>query len=416
VTVTEEAVVNGHEADTPVTEIIPAHEQRIGLADIPNLYAQPDRRLISLLPKTSCGDCSKGRCQKHTKAKCKTCGAWISTAHIHLDFVGHAEVTLILTRVDPMWSWEPRAWDEDGGPRYRRSGNLLELWGTLTVLGKTLPCVGTCEASKAEAAKELIGDLLRNGAMRFGIGTGLWSKVEAADREHAYEQEDAKLAPAAEPSSEPKPARSKNQRQTVRARRVAEEAVDAGAGGQLEDEAAALAAARHRDDDPPVENVPTDEEPQASEGDWFAAAGWLDKQHHDETRKQVLAAAKRLPDERRDQVKAELASFDIDPGKALTVNQAAWFRYLVVDAEAQEEGAEPGSLRAVVLAATNGAHGRLMPDAGPAVCDDVSRLITRWVGDELDEAWGDTGGLALTDRATGQVVAEYTPAQDEEPF
>ena len=43
--------------------------------------------------------------------------------------------------------------------------------------------VGTCEARKADPEKELIGDLLRNAGLRFGIGTKLWSK--AADAEPA---------------------------------------------------------------------------------------------------------------------------------------------------------------------------------------------------------------------------------------
>lgn len=43
------------------------------------------------------------------------------------------------------------------------------------------PVAGTCEDRKFEPEKELIGDLLRNGAMRFGIGLALWAKEEWAD-------------------------------------------------------------------------------------------------------------------------------------------------------------------------------------------------------------------------------------------
>ena len=100
---------------------------------------------------------------------------------IHLDYVGHAAVTRILIEADPFWSWEPVAWDEDGTPLIRREGKRLVLWGRLTVLGKAILCCGTCDASKWEPEKELIGDLLRNGAMRLGIGLSLWAKEEWSD-------------------------------------------------------------------------------------------------------------------------------------------------------------------------------------------------------------------------------------------
>jgi len=34
---------------------------------------------------------------------------------------------------------------------------------------------------KGEAIKELIGDLCRNGALRFGVGGSLWSKADRAE-------------------------------------------------------------------------------------------------------------------------------------------------------------------------------------------------------------------------------------------
>jgi hypothetical protein len=46
------------------------------------------------------------------------------------------------------------------------------------VLGKTIIGVGSCKADKDDAAKELIGDALRNAAMRFGIAINLWSKAD----------------------------------------------------------------------------------------------------------------------------------------------------------------------------------------------------------------------------------------------
>jgi hypothetical protein len=101
---------------------------------------------------------------------------------VTLDYLGHAETTLALIDIDPAWSWEPMWWDrESGGPLIKKQGNRLVMWGWLTVCGKRLPCVGTCEDRKMEPEKELIGDLLRNGAMRFGIATRLWSKAEGLD-------------------------------------------------------------------------------------------------------------------------------------------------------------------------------------------------------------------------------------------
>jgi hypothetical protein len=40
------------------------------------------------------------------------------------------------------------------------------------------PAYGSCEPGKRDAVKELIGDAIRNGAMRFGVAGGLWSKGE----------------------------------------------------------------------------------------------------------------------------------------------------------------------------------------------------------------------------------------------
>lgn len=94
-----------------------------------------------------------------------------------LDYMGHAAVTRALIEVDPEWNWEPVV-DEHGIPVIQARGKRLVMWGRLTVLGKTVVCCGTCEDRKFEPEKELIGDLLRNGAMRFGIGLSLWSKDE----------------------------------------------------------------------------------------------------------------------------------------------------------------------------------------------------------------------------------------------
>lgn len=124
------------------------------LAAIPGRHAQPDPSTLATLPKGG----------------------------TNLVYMGHAEVTLALIDADPQWSWRPLAMDmESGQPKIIKDNNLFILWGYLTVCGVERLCVGTCEARKAEWAKEIIGDLLRNGALRFGIGTKLWSKAIDAD-------------------------------------------------------------------------------------------------------------------------------------------------------------------------------------------------------------------------------------------
>ncbi len=134
-------------APTLLAELTPT------LATIPDKYGNPDPSTLATLPKG---------------------GA-------NLSYMGHAEVTLALIDVDPLWTWEPFALDDKGGPLITHEGNRLVMWGRLTVLGKTIVGVGTCEARKGDPEKELIGDFLRNAAMRFGIGTKLWSKATTAD-------------------------------------------------------------------------------------------------------------------------------------------------------------------------------------------------------------------------------------------
>ena len=95
-----------------------------------------------------------------------------------LDFVGHAAVTDRLLKVDALWSWEPVAYAEDGGPLVRVNGKEAELWIKLTICGHTRIAVGTAQASAFELSKQLISDAIRNGAMRFGVALDLWAKED----------------------------------------------------------------------------------------------------------------------------------------------------------------------------------------------------------------------------------------------
>lgn len=169
------------------------------LRAIPGAWANPPAEMISKLPKG--GD-------RDQKINCSICGGFHGKGAVHLDYMGHADITLALIEIDPLWSWAPAAIDPvTGGPVITPIGNRLVMWGALTLLGKTILGVGTCEDSKADPEKELLGDFLRNAGLRFGIGTKLWSK---ADR-HQSEPEPSKpsgydrpLRPASE-LPQPKP-------------------------------------------------------------------------------------------------------------------------------------------------------------------------------------------------------------------
>lgn len=140
---------------------------------------------VGKLPRVTCGDCSDKRknCTEHRKERCKTCLAWVSERHIHIDYVGHADVTSRLLGVDPEWNWEPMAQDERGTPVYDLDdqGQPVGMWIRLTVGGVTRLGYGSVPSGQSDAVKVLIGDALRNAAMRFGVALDLWAKGDRAD-------------------------------------------------------------------------------------------------------------------------------------------------------------------------------------------------------------------------------------------
>lgn len=105
-------------------------------------------------------------------------GSWGTP--VYLDYVGHADITKILIEVDPLWNWEPIEW-RDGQPAIHDKDGISTLWIRLTLLGKTMIGCGSAPSTKDDVAKELIGDALRNAAMRFGIALALWSSAEWAE-------------------------------------------------------------------------------------------------------------------------------------------------------------------------------------------------------------------------------------------
>lgn len=171
------------------------------------LRAPFDEKMIGKLPKVTCKACSDSPqrvCDKHKKETCKACGNYLTTAHIDLDYVGHAATTDRLLQVDPEWTWEPMAVDAAGVPLIVNNG----LWIKLTVCGVTRPGWGD-----GKNIKEMIGDAIRNAAMRFGVALDLWSKEDLdggePGRVDKVEDKPTAAPPAAQaprPASAPAPA------------------------------------------------------------------------------------------------------------------------------------------------------------------------------------------------------------------
>ncbi|MFH8813099.1 hypothetical protein ACH4GZ_38870 [Streptomyces hygroscopicus] len=158
--------------------------QAAGLAKLREPFPKAQ---INPLPKIICGRCSKSpmkECDNHRKGKCRECDNWITSAHMHLDYVGHAELTNRLLDADLLWDWEPLAVDDAGLPKFDGFGGL---WIRLTVCGHTRLGYGDSQGKTGpNAVKEAIGDALRNAAMRFGAALDLWAKsdLREAQAEH----------------------------------------------------------------------------------------------------------------------------------------------------------------------------------------------------------------------------------------
>lgn len=107
--------------------------------------------------------------KENAKGNCDVCGGYHGLPAIHLDYVGHAAVTDRLLQVDPTWTWEPMVVGPNGEPLIVNGG----LWIKLTVAGVTRPGWGD-----GANVKEMIGDAIRNAAMRFGVALDLWAKED----------------------------------------------------------------------------------------------------------------------------------------------------------------------------------------------------------------------------------------------
>lgn len=132
---------------------------------------------ISKLPKETGNQAKQRKADQDAgkwPAQCGVCGGYHHPKAVHLDYVGHAALTDRLLDADPYWSWEPLAFTSDGMPALDRNGGM---WIKLTVGSVTRLGYGSADGkSGGDAVKELIGDALRNAAMRFGAALDLWHK------------------------------------------------------------------------------------------------------------------------------------------------------------------------------------------------------------------------------------------------
>lgn len=129
---------------------------------------------ISKLPKPTKRQTEEVRQDFKKGMRCQLCGQWHHKDVVHLDYVGHAALTDRLLDCDPNWNWEPVAFSERGTPLLDENGGM---WIRLTVCGHTRLGYGHPDGKKGgDAIKEVIGDALRNAAMRFGAALDLWHK------------------------------------------------------------------------------------------------------------------------------------------------------------------------------------------------------------------------------------------------
>lgn len=163
---------------------------------------------ISKLPKPTKKQTDDVKADFKLGIRCKLCGAWHHKDVVHLDYVGHAALTDRLLDADPNWSWEPVAFRE-GLPAFDQTGGL---WIKLTVCGVSRLGYGHAASKPSQdpgaREKEVIGDALRNAAMRFGAALDLWHKGDL------HGDADGDDATAKEPAPAQKPASKADSRET----------------------------------------------------------------------------------------------------------------------------------------------------------------------------------------------------------
>jgi len=136
-----------------------------------------DKKHIGKLPKPTKKQTEEVKKDFQKGVRCGVCGGWHHPKVVHLDYVGHAALTDRLLDCDINWYWEPLAFNEMGLPSFDNGGGL---WIRLHVSGHSRIGYGNAELSQYKEVgsreKEVIGDALRNAAMRFGAALDLWHK------------------------------------------------------------------------------------------------------------------------------------------------------------------------------------------------------------------------------------------------
>jgi hypothetical protein len=146
--------------------------------------------------------------------------SYLPKGGVKLAYVGHAALTDRLLDTDPGWTWEPLALSESGLPCLDEYGGM---WIKLTICGVTRLGYGHAGTKTGgDAIKEVIGDALRNAAMRFGAALDLWHKGDL----HADAPD---LVPALEASIE----QARQKKQGVMAAVLADIHLDAGVESAL---------------------------------------------------------------------------------------------------------------------------------------------------------------------------------------
>jgi hypothetical protein len=182
----QEAAQANAKAPETVWERLAAPFPQEDLERLPKALSREDRN------KGRCEDTDRGR---QFSADGYYCGGW-HVRSVHLTYVGHAGITTRLNQVltPAGWDFGPLVSHPQSGLPFMERG---EFWGTLTIED---PETGnrvskTDLAANYNSTQEAWGDALRRCAMRFGVGTYLWSKSEAAHAQAQY----------AEPMPEPEP-------------------------------------------------------------------------------------------------------------------------------------------------------------------------------------------------------------------
>lgn len=157
----------------------PVDDDPVGVEDVASLLTglaalRAPMTAVEKLPKPKW----RGAWDGGRASRCQECGGYhVIENTIHLSYCGHAAVTDRLLDVDSLWTWEPLAVTPEGLPLFDKFGGL---WIKLTVLGVTRLGYGdaTGKPAGSTAVKEIIGDAIRNAAMRFGVALDLWSKAD----------------------------------------------------------------------------------------------------------------------------------------------------------------------------------------------------------------------------------------------